>query len=297
MCLTSFLGSDGWTEHWSDAHSCGYFWHAASGQSHWSMDVETPRVNETATPTIRPGDAKPPHDAPLHVSLGPEEEYAAFVEAVAEPGSSSVSQAAEPPPPSSASAEPGPSSASQAAEPPSPGPGSAEPVPSSASQPVEADADREDDLLSELPGEEPDWSNGDHVNEDAFDGTRDFHNGLEQRVDTETAGAMLEGIEQQRLPEAVLPEFLRPVQGSEGGCARLSRELSEMQALKEAAQEHVRWRSTCVNEADVDMAAFVSSMRAMAKSWMRDEEVLFPVRDLGLLSGTGAPGSASSAQA
>ena len=128
---------------------------------------------------LRPGDAKPPHYVPLHVSLGPEEEYAAFVKAMAEPGSSSVSQAAEPPPPPFASAEPGPSSASQAAEPPSPGPGSAEPVPSSASQPVEADADREDDLLSELPGEEPDWSNGDHVNEDAFDGTQELHNGLE----------------------------------------------------------------------------------------------------------------------
>ena len=129
-------------------------------------------------------------------------------------------QAAEPPPPPFASAEPGPSSASQAAEPPSPGPGSAKPVPGFASQPVEADADREDDLLSELPGEEPDWSNGDHVNEDAFDGTQEFHNGLEQRVDTETAGAMLEGIERQQLREAVLLEFLRPVQGSEGAISR-----------------------------------------------------------------------------
>ena len=216
MCLTSFFGSDGWTEHWSDTHGCGYFWHAAIGQSHWSMTVQTHRGNETVTPTIRaplpasasepsirasqsatpvslrPGDAKPAHYVPLHVSLGPEEEYAAFVKAMAEPGSSSVSQAAEPPPPSSASAEPGPSSASQAAEPPSPGPGSAKPVPGFASQPVEADADREDDLLSELPGEEPDWSNGDHVNEDAFDGTQELHNGLEQCVDTETAGAMLE---------------------------------------------------------------------------------------------------------
>lgn len=129
-------------------------------------------------------------------------------------------QAAEPPPPPFASAEPGPSSASQAAEPPSPGPGSAKPVPGFASQPVEADADREDDLLSELPGEEPDWSNGDHVNEDAFDGTQELHNGLEQCVDTETAGAMLEGIERQQLREAVLLEFLRPVQGSEGAISR-----------------------------------------------------------------------------
>ena len=203
-------------------------------------------------------------------------------------------QAAEPPPPPFASAEPGPSSASQAAEPPSPGPGSAKPVPGFASQPVEADADREDDLLSELPGEEPDWSNGDHVNEDAFDGTQELHNGLEQCVDTETAGAMLEGIERQQLREAVLLEFLRPVQGSEGA---ISRELSETQALKEAAPENVRWRSTCVNEADLDMAALVSNMHAMAKSWMQDQEALFPVRDVGLLRGTGVPGSASSAQA
>ena len=48
-------------------------------------------------------------------------------------------------------------------------------------------------------------------------------------MDTETAGAMLEGIAQQRLRKAVLPEFLRPVQGSE---IAISRKLSEMQALE-----------------------------------------------------------------
>ena len=126
--------------------------------------------------SLRPGDVKPPHYVPLHVSLGPEEEYAAFVTMKAEPVPSSASQAAEPPSPDPGSVL---NSASQAAEPQSPGPGSLEPVPSSASQSAQADAVRNDDLLSILPGDAPDWCEDEHVNEDAFDVTQELHNGLE----------------------------------------------------------------------------------------------------------------------
>ena len=111
---------------------------------------------------------------------------------------------------------------------------------------------------------------------------------------TDTAGAMLEGIEQQGLRESVLPAFLFPVQGTEKA---ISRELRDMHSLKEVAPEHVRWRSTCVNEHDSDLAAVTANIRAFAKSWIEDDEALCPVRDVGLLRCTGTPRSASSAQA
>ena len=70
-------------------------------------------------------------------------------------------------------------------------------------------------------------------------------------------------------------------------------ELAEMQRLKEAAREHVRWRSHSVKKADPAVAAVASAMRALARSWEKNDDV----RNLKLLRGTGAPGSASKAQA
>ena len=66
-----------------------------------------------------------------------------------------------------------------------------------------------------------------------------------------------------------------------------------MQCLKEAAREHVRWRSYRVDKADLDVAAVASALRALARSWEQDDGVC----NLSLLRGTGAPGSARAAQA
>ena len=66
-----------------------------------------------------------------------------------------------------------------------------------------------------------------------------------------------------------------------------------MQCLKEAAREHVRWRSYRVDKADLDVAAVASAMRALARSREQDDGV----SNLGLLRGTCAPGSARAAQA
>ena len=66
-----------------------------------------------------------------------------------------------------------------------------------------------------------------------------------------------------------------------------------MQCLKEAAREHVRWRSYRVDKADLDVAAVASAMRALARSWEQDDGVC----NLSVLRGTGAPGSARAAQA
>ena len=66
-----------------------------------------------------------------------------------------------------------------------------------------------------------------------------------------------------------------------------------MQRTKEAAQEHVRWRSVQIDEADPAVAAVASAMRASARAYEQSD----PGRDLRLLRGTGEPGSASLAQA
>merc|ERR1712025_1552473 len=72
-----------------------------------------------------------------------------------------------------------------------------------------------------------------------------------------------------------------------------NQELIQMQCLKEAAREHVRWRSYRVDKADLDVAAVASAMRALARSWEQDDGVCH----LSLLRGTCAPGSARAAQA
>ena len=145
------------------------------------------------------------------------------------------------------------------------------------------------DLLSERPGFYPVCLDDDAVNEDAFDGTPGLHSDLEKEVGHDTAGDLLDGIEQDQVREALLPDFLLPVRER----METNQELAQMQCLKEAAREHVRWRSYRVDKADLDVAAVASAMRALARSWEQDDGVC----NLSLLRGTCAPGSARAAQA
>ena len=46
---------DGWTQHWSEEHNCGYFWHQQHGIAQWHLTTPGPR-SRTLTPTIRPAD-------------------------------------------------------------------------------------------------------------------------------------------------------------------------------------------------------------------------------------------------
>ncbi len=186
---------------------------------------------------------------------------------------------------------PGPSAAGANAAPSPPSHGDAGARPSSASQPAEAEAAGMSDLLSTPPGDEPDWEVGDAVNEAAFVGTPDLRADLEQEVGPATAGALLGGIEQQQVREALLPTFLLPVRER----PETNQALAQMQRMKEAAPEHVRWCSFHVDAADPSVAAVAGAMRASARLWLWEQSD--PVRDLGILRGTGAPGSASLAQA
>ena len=63
-----------------------------------------------------------------------------------------------------------------------------------------------DYVLSASLEEEPDWQEEDEVEEDAFVGTSGLFDDLERPVGPETAGALLEGFEQQQVREALLPQ-------------------------------------------------------------------------------------------
>ena len=39
MARTTFPSSQGWTEHWFESSSCGYFWNKQNQISQWSIDV------------------------------------------------------------------------------------------------------------------------------------------------------------------------------------------------------------------------------------------------------------------
>ena len=155
------------------------------------------------------------------------------------------------------------------------------------------DAEAEAAGVSDLFGtpDVADWGAEEAVNEAAFVGAPGLGSNLEQEVGAATAGALLDGIEQQEVREALLPTFLRNVRER----PETNQELAEMHRMKEAAQEHVRWRSCRVDAAGPAVQSVAGAMRALA----RDELLLQydPARDLGLLRGTGAPGSARAAQA
>ena len=107
---------------------------------------------------------------------------------------------------------------------------------------------------------------------------------------SEISGGLLKGIEEQRVREAMIPPYSLPVQERS---AALCAEVYQTQRMKEAALEHVRWRSVQLDEADPAVAAVAGAMRASARAYEQSD----PVRDLRLLRGTGEPGSASLAQA
>ena len=67
-----------------------------------------------------------------------------------------------------------------------------------------------------------------------------------------------------------------------------------MQTFKEAAQEHVRWRSVRADFSEPTVAVVACGMRALGMLWVPRGA---NAGDLGLLRGTGAPGSASEYQA
>ena len=67
------------------------------------------------------------------------------------------------------------------------------------------------DLLSERPGFHPVCLEDDAVNDEAFVGTPGLHSDLEKEVGHDTAGDLLDGIEQNQVREALLPDFLLPV--------------------------------------------------------------------------------------
>ena len=102
-----------------------------------------------------------------------------------------------------------------------------------------------------------------------------------------TADALLEDIEQQQVQDALLPAFLQ--HGRER--PQTNQALAQMQLMKEAALEHVRWRAICVNATDPNAAAVTSAMRALVRQWVQNEELVLPCRNLGIVGGTGAPGS------
>ena len=120
------------------------------------------------------------------------------------------------------------------------------------------------------------------LEEDAVDvanfvGTTGLRDDLQQKVGFATADALLEDIEQQQVQDALLPAFLQP--GRER--PQTNQALAQMQLMKEAAQEHVRWRAIRLNATDRNAAAVKSAMRASARQWVQNEELVFVLPQLG----------------
>ena len=143
-------------------------------------------------------------------------------------------------------------------------------------------------LFSTPPGLKPDWRDGDKIDETAFDVTEALRDDLEKEMGPATAGALLGGMEQQEVREALLPAFLLPVPER----PEINEEMANMQRLKEAAPEHVRWRSPTPAAADPAAVAVTNAMRVLARDWAQRNSC----PDLGLLRDTAEPGSASSAK-
>ena len=112
---------------------------------------------------------------------------------------------------------------------------------------------------------------------------------LEENLGESTARALDEGIELAEVRMTLLPSFLLDAQDTPD----VNPELAEMQRLKEAAREQVRWRSHSA-PADPVVTAISGAMKALARAYEKNTDAQ---RDLQLLRGTAAPGSASEAQA
>ena len=105
-------------------------------------------------------------------------------------------------------------------------------------------------------------ADADEVNDDDFEGTEELFGHLEQELGHATARSIEEVAVQQEVRASLLPSFLQDQR--EG--PDVNSELAKMQWLKEAAQEHVRWRSLHV-PADPGVTAISSAMRRLVRDW------------------------------
>ena len=104
------------------------------------------------------------------------------------------------------------------------------------------------------------------MNDGDFEGTEELFGHLEQELGHATARSIEEVAVQQEVRASLLPSFLQAQR--EG--PDVNSELAKMQRLKEAAREHVRWRSLRV-PADPGVAAISNAMRAMVRAWAQTE--------------------------
>ena len=109
-------------------------------------------------------------------------------------------------------------------------------------------------------------ADADEVNDADFHGTAELLGELEQELGHATARNIEEALDQQEVCESLLPSGLR----SRRKRGDFDPEVAAMQRLKEAALEHVRWRSLSL-PADPGVTAISNAMRAMVRAWAQTE--------------------------
>ena len=131
-------------------------------------------------------------------------------------------------------------------------------------------------LVSE-PEFVPDWSAGDAVDETGFTPTPRLSEELQQPLGRDIVDDMVHGTEQRQMRQWVVPDFLNLSQEcvQDDGDA-----LAEMQRLKEAELEHVRWRRMPYDETEPEVVANILAMRHQARASLVEES------DLQLLIGS-----------
>ena len=131
-------------------------------------------------------------------------------------------------------------------------------------------------LVSE-PEFVPDWSAGDAVDETWFTPTPGLSEELQQPLGRDIVDDMVHGDEQRQMRQWVVLDFLNLSQEcvqDEGDA------LAEMQRLKEAELEHVRWRRMPYDETEPEVVANILAMRHQARASLVEES------DLQLLIGS-----------
>ena len=128
------------------------------------------------------------------------------------------------------------------------------------------------------------------VNHYGIQATESLCKHLEQKQCEATARALQERREQDEIGKFLLPPFLQ----ANGERPDVDPALAKMQTLKNAAMEHVRWRSLRAPE-DMYTVSIFSTMRAVVRTWSLAEfSRTHATRHLEALRGTpGVPGSAS----
>ena len=87
---------------------------------------------------------------------------------------------------------------------------------------------------------------------------------------------MVQGIEQEQVRQLLIPDFLDPLQER----PEIDGELAELQRLREAEPQRVRWRRSCHAATDPALTAMTGAMREQAMPSLVEES------DLGLLAGS-----------